>query len=624
MNPIKSILQTTKRLVAPLLAAASIGTTQGQTGIDPIEIHPLDPPCPSLLARDIQQEQPTHTVRLVFPAWPDIDVTSLSDGDLIAQSANGLSIRSEFVSFSRETIPFPNLSPPSLAECGTSPSSLNPHPSSSPSTASKAPATTAGIPPTTAPIESRLAADEILTESGRALPSKSLGGFRCLIREEPGNPVQPTRLDISFRRVLVTTGADPSTEEVQFLADVTMAFDSPHIDVDFGQVTSTGNNFLAEITATEFPIPSPITPVSLFTADEVARSNSDDLDPVSADQLTFLPTFRHTYRLGALAPGTYPFTAQVNGIAEDTKDLVIPIIPPIDSDPPEAELATRNITIPNNNPARFAVTYADAHAINVATLGDDDVAVFSPCLNLPILTNPSPCSWQAQRARLEQVIPLNDDFTKVRAIYAIEPPRGGWRQINNGFYPIALLEGSVCDRLDNCVDLQRLGGFEVAIDDSNPPIPARAEIRVDASNPSQVLAKVHVQFGGNFAVTETRIRRDGQRIFLIADVEELDTPSPTFPEEDLRFDIGALRAGDYVAAFLIEGRVLDREAFSVAPSPPVAADVDLVLDFADPENVSAQVTIQFRTPHRVSQGQVRFQGNRVILPAKAEPSAHPA
>ena len=90
MKSITTIIRATKILVAPLLAAASLGTSYGQIGIDPIEIEPVDPPCPSLLVRDIQQEVPNHTVRLVFPAWPDIDASSLSDGDLVAQSSDGL------------------------------------------------------------------------------------------------------------------------------------------------------------------------------------------------------------------------------------------------------------------------------------------------------------------------------------------------------------------------------------------------------------------------------------------------------------------------------------------------------------------------------------------------------
>ena len=623
MKPIQTILKHTRHLVTPILAALSIGTSQGQIGIDPIEIEPIDPPCPNLLARDIQQENPSHTVRLVFPAWPDIDTSSLSDGDLIAHNPNGSLIPAEFVSFSREFIPFPQALdslPGGINEVAIIP---QPAPVLVAVYRFQGPGNDGWDSTDNGGYRVALAQDEILTESGRALPRKALGGFRCVIRDVPGTPIQPERLDIRFRRVLISDGTGPDTGVIHYLADVTMTFNTPHVEIDWGQAVPSSSGFLAQITATELPIPPPLTPVPLFTAEEISRSNSDGVDAISADQRIFIPTFRHTYRLGALPPGTYPFTAQVNGIDEGSKDLVISPEPPIDIDPPEAQLAVRNITLPNNNPVRMAVTYRDAHAIDPATLGNGDLAVFSPCLHLPLTGLASPCSWQAQRVRLEEVIPLNDDFTKVKVIYSIEPPRGGWTAQLNGFYPVALLQDEVCDRLGNCVDLQRLGGFEVAIDDSNPSIPATAEIRVDSSNPSEVRAKVHVEFEGFYAITETRIRRDGQQIFLIASAEPLPIsttlPRPPFPQEDLLFEIGALQGGDYVAAFILEGYVLDREKFSVAPTPPIPADVDLVLDYSDPENVSAQVTIQFRTPHRVSQGDTRFQGNRIILPARAEP-----
>ena len=57
----------------------------------------------------------------------------------------------------------------------------------------------------------------------------------------------------------------------------------------------------------------------------------------------------------------------------------------------------------------------------------------------------------------------------------------------------------VCDRLGNCNRQAHLGGFEVAIHpDVDPPIPAEAEVQVDASDPDNVQARVHIQFHEHF------------------------------------------------------------------------------------------------------------------------------
>ncbi|MGJ8698241.1 MAG: hypothetical protein ACSHYF_18110 [Verrucomicrobiaceae bacterium] len=625
MKTMNSYLKKAALFLAPVIAACSLGHAQNQPGLDPIEISPLDPPCPNLLARDIEEPTDSHLVRLVFPTWPVIDVASLSDGDLTATGPNGEPIRGQLIDFVHEEIPFPQTLSALPREAGD----IILLPQAAPLLVATyqfdGPGDNAWDAADNGIYRVALAENEILTVEGRPLPHKTLGGFRCVIEDTPGDLIQPHSVDINFRRLAGNDATSPLEQVTQYFAEVTMTFSTPHVRIAWSEAQPTGTGFLAPITAVKLPLPEPL-PVPLPSADEVASSNRNGTDATNADQLRVLPTFTHTYRLGALNPGTYPFNVVVNDIREGQKDLVIPSDPPVDTDPPEASLAVRNITQPKDTPHLLVVTYKDAHAIDLTTLGDGDLAVLNPCVFLHetgVPADPALCNWQAQRARLLEVVPLADDSTKLKAVYEIEPPRNGWTKAHNGFYPVVWLGGEVCDRIGNCNTRQRLGGFEVAIDDSEPPIPATAEIRVDSSDPLNVAAKVHVKFGGYYAVTSQEIRRDGNRIYLVATAHETPViaifPPPPHPQEDLFFDVGPLRQGDYLAAFIMNGHLYDREEFSVAPSPPIEADVDLVVDSSDPTAVSATVTVQFRTPHRLVAGEVRREGHRLILPAKAEP-----
>jgi len=314
----------------------------------------------------------------------------------------------------------------------------------------------------------------------------------------------------------------------------------------------------------------------------------------------------------------------VNGVVECTDAFRVPPIPPIDDEPPGAELQVRNITQPFDGPQRMVVTYKDRSGIDLSSIGDGDLVVFNPCLFLDAAIAPIPCNWEAQRARLVEVIEVSDDRRVVKALYEIDAPRGGWTHRHNGFYPVVLWEDAVCDRLGNCTERERLGGFEVAIDPNDPPVPAEAEVKVDASNPNRVKAKVHIRFKDYFLITNQAIRRDGNRIYLIATAAPYSVPAifppPPFPEEELSYDIGPLRDGHYAAIFVMNGHIYDAERFHVKrDTPPIPAEVDLSIDSSDPRNVVAHVKIQFRTPHRVLQGDVEHHGHRILLPAKAVP-----
>lgn len=566
------------------------------------ELRPAPSPCPTLVAGDITSPTDRHRVSLVFPLLSDVDPATLGDGDIVLFGVEGAEERGAFQGFTLEPHPIP-------VHDGIN---ILPHPE---------PLVVAHYT-FNGPGESwnlednglyrvRLSEEAIANHEGRFFPSKFLGGFRCAIEETNPREIQPTDTRITFHRTLIG-------EEVHYLADVILTVNTPHVRLDWGTLTKNADGFLASISAHRIPVP--VVPVEIITADEIA----DGPRPPIGILPPFEPRFTHTYRLGPLEAGTYILAAKVNDIFEGRNAFTIPVDPPIDTDAPKAELTTRTITEPNADPHQFSVTYSDPSGVDVTTLDNRDIVVLSPCIHHPILAaDLCPSDWKAQRARLVNIVPLDRRMMKVRAIYEVEPPTGGWRARNNGFYPVVLQADEVCDQVKNCNRYQRLGGLEVAIDIVEPPIEARTEMRIDASNPAKVVAKVHVHFALPYNVTSQNIRRDGNKIYLTAQAELDPLIDPIAPwettQENLVYEIGPLRPSEYYAGFLINGHLFERETFQVDPTPPITAEVRLSVNSDNPDNVTARVEVQFRTPHRLSQGDVTRQGNRLSLSANAEP-----
>lgn len=606
---------------------------------DPIIIVPPQPsPCPTLRAGNITEETPAHEVKVFFPWWPGIDENSIGDGDLVAKGPNDYLQRAKFVSLERLAVPFPL---PTVQD------GLNdliaipqPHPiwvatySFSPPPPSVRPV---GDPNNWSSEENgryavSVVEGEITTDDGRPFPAKLLGGFLCIIWDDPPVAIQPTdtKCDVIRHRLAVADViTDGSIDAAGYHALVKMCFRTPHVEIDWGRVTREGNTFKVNAKAVRLPLPGPDPrPIPLPLAGALPPTDVGvdgvpiiDPDPTRPD---LIPCFRNRFDLGALATGEYRFVFCVNDIVECRHSFRVPPVPPIDDEPPGAQLEVRNITQAFDGPQRMIVTYKDRSGIDISTIGDGDLVVFNPCLWIAEdALRTHPCTWEAQRARLVEVLSVSTHNREVKAVYEIDPPRGGWSRHHNGFYPVAIWDDAVCDRLGNCTPRARLGGFEVAIDHTNPPIPAKAEVSVDASNANRVKAKVHIKFEDYFQVTNQAIRRDGNRIYLIATAAPYAVPAifppPPFPEEELSYDIGPLEEGQYAAIFVMNGHTFDAQRFEVERQPPIPADVALRIDNSDPTNVTAHVRIQFRTPHRVVQGDVERHGHRILLPAKAEP-----
>ena len=406
-----------------------------------------------------------------------------------------------------------------------------------------------------------------------------------------------------------------------------MFFRTPHVDVEWGSLVQTAaNTFIANATALRLPIPGPDPePVPLPLAGAIAAAEPRWRPVLRSrpDRPDILPVFRHRYDLGVLAPGEYHFVFRVNGEIECVRDFIVPPIPPVDDDPPEAELAGAQHHAARStarsgwwSPTRTAPASTSRPSATATWSSSTPACSRTPLPRSRATGGPSAPAWSRSS-------PSRTHHRVVKALYEIDPPQGGWTHGHNGFYPVVLWEDAVCDRLGNCTERQRLGGFEVAIDHSQPPVPAEAEVRVDPGNPDRVMAKVHIDFKEHWQVVDQQVRRVGNRIYLLATAEPLAViaiyPPPPPPQQDLLYEIGPLRDGDYIAAFIMNGHVYDAEKFEVRRKPPIPADVDLTIDASNPDQVYADVTIQFRTPHRVVQGEVEQHGHRIVLPAKAEP-----
>ncbi|YCM46152.1 hypothetical protein V2O64_08985 [Verrucomicrobiaceae bacterium 227] len=574
------------------------------------EIKPADSPCPTLTSSDITTPAQEHRVRLVFPALLDLDPASLGDADLILLGADGFEERAKFEGSARAFLPVPLAltSLPSDAELRLIPP---PSPVIVATYSFNGPGENwdtedNGI------YRVRLVEDAITNNDGRPFQSKFLGGFRCAIDTVDPPTIQPTDTRIVFHRELVDG-------EVRYFSDVILIFATPHVRIVQGNLEQNDNRYTAPISAFRLPIALPEEPVTETTADRVASIDTSAPEPFPYHHRITL-----TYRLGALKAGTYALAAHVNGEPEGSNSFTVPTVPPVDEEAPEAELAARNIIETSQQAHQFSVTYSDPSGIDIRTLGDGDVMVLSPCIGHPrLLNDPCPSNWKAQRARLVNVIPLDRRLQKVRVIYEVEPPNRAWTAAANGFYPIVWRSDEVCDTLGNCNREQRLGGFEVAIDDTDPPIKAAAEIRVDASDSSNVVAKVHLRFARPHTIVSQNIRHDENRIYLIAQAEPNFLADPIEPflttQENLLYEIGPLRSGEYFAGFIMNGHLYDHETFEIVPVPPIDASVNLQVDSSDRENVTARVEVFFNSPHRLVQGEVVRDGHRLKLLAKAEP-----
>lgn len=181
------------------------------------EPNPTSSPCPTLLARDVLAPTDSHRVSLVFPLLSNVDPATLGDGDLILYGANGAEERAHFEGFTREHL---------QAQPNEAVSDLRmPEPRLIASYTFNGPGGNWDVE-NNGLYRVRLAEEAISNRDDRSFTSKFLGGFRCAIAKVAPQAIQPTNTRMTFHRTLVGG-------EVQYLADVTLTFNTPHVRLDW-------------------------------------------------------------------------------------------------------------------------------------------------------------------------------------------------------------------------------------------------------------------------------------------------------------------------------------------------------------------------------------------------------
>ena len=113
-----------------------------------------------------------------------------------------------------------------------------------------------------------------------------------------------------------------------------------------------------------------------------------------------------------------------------------PSVLPGDTTPPTATISAPPVTTGSAARQQITVVYADNAAVDVATVGLDDITVTGPAGALPVVTaTPTP----------------NTNAASVSVVYEVDPPGGAWDAADDGSYTIALAANAVRDTSANGV-----------------------------------------------------------------------------------------------------------------------------------------------------------------------------
>ncbi len=295
------------------------------------------------------------------------------------------------------------------------------------------------------------------------------------------------------------------------------------------------------------------------------------------------------YDIGSLNPGQYVAVFRLNGCPLDIEEFRV------HGDPPFPAEATIHVdpSDPNDVVARVHIEFFEHWGIVAQSLRRDGSNIYLQA--------------QAEPLPIPAIFPPPDPepVDLKYEIGALDP--GVYR----AFFRI---NGQIIARVEFVVR-------------EPEPIPAEATVMVDASDPTNVVAEVKVQFRDHYRIVDQSVRRVGNRIILDAVPEgplPILAPLPP-PPITLRYEIGSLEPGHYAAVFTMLEFLYAVDEFRIEdPGPPIKADVDLNVEVSASGAAVAHVIIRFAHPHVVEQGDVEIDGNRVTLPAKAEPIPTPA
>lgn len=128
---------------------------------------------------------------------------------------------------------------------------------------------------------------------------------------------------------------------------------------------------------------------------------------------------------------------------------------PSDTAAPAVALAPSAVTAAGHSTHTLTLTYTDATAVDLSSVGEGDVLVTGPASYSQLATFVSRAA--------------SADGKTVTAIYTITGPGGAWNYFNNGTYQVALTAGAVRDLAGNASAASAAGSFAVKILDTVAP-----------------------------------------------------------------------------------------------------------------------------------------------------------
>jgi Ca2+-binding RTX toxin-like protein len=176
-----------------------------------------------------------------------------------------------------------------------------------------------------------------------------------------------------------------------------------------------------------------------------------------------------TYRFAApggtwdnVDQGTYVFNLQANQVSDTAGNSVLPVtlgslaVNFVDTTAPRAALNFPTQVGNLSNNYDFTVTYLDGTAVNVATLGNQNIQVTGP-------------GNFSQLATLVSVDSSTNGSVRT-ATYRLAAPGGTWDDADNGIYTFSLRANQVSDVSGNTAAAQILGTKRCLLTDITPPV----------------------------------------------------------------------------------------------------------------------------------------------------------
>ncbi|EDX86073.1 Carbohydrate binding module (family 6) [Synechococcus sp. PCC 7335] len=310
-----------------------------------------------------------------------------------------------------------------------------------------------------------LAANEVADTSGNVAAAGSIGSFNITVSEPPTLGNGPLRIEAEDYKAgtngveyFDTTAGNGGGEYRSDDVDIAVTGD---VEGDFNiGIIAAGEYLTYDVniaTAGTYEI-------TLRLAS--GRSKDRDVD-VSIGGQTFTITVPTTGSWGTYQDFTITDVDLAAGLQEikvafpDGKlnfnyfDITQKGVAAPDDTAPTAALQTPTLIVPaqSSDDALFVVEYADNVAVDIDSLGAQDLSVVGP-FGVQAVTFVS--------------ADVNSDGAVRQATYSIAAPTGGWETTDSGSYTIAVVAGEVVDTSGNAVAAGSLGDITLSVEEPTP------------------------------------------------------------------------------------------------------------------------------------------------------------